>query len=71
MWREAAILGVVWTHGWDAAARSRDDCGRAALVEKRATERGAARAMFLKANIVNVKEGYLNGRQEMKGMEDS
>ena len=52
MWKEAARRGV-WVHaGSTAAGRTRDDCGRMALADRRAAERGVARAMFLRPSIL-------------------
>lgn len=44
-------IGAAHAAGWKAC-RS-DDCGRTALVEKRAADRGALRARFLRDIIVN------------------
>ena len=36
-----------------ATGLKRDDCGRSAFAERRAAERGALRAMFLMANMMD------------------
>jgi len=51
IWKAAVRRGIGAAHGWNAAA-GRNDCGRTALVEKRAAERGALRARVRRESIV-------------------
>jgi hypothetical protein len=51
MWKEAVRREIGAVHAGWKAARS-DDCGRTALVERRAADRGAVRARFRRASIV-------------------
>ena len=45
MWKEAVRRGIGAAHaGWKADVCRSDDCGRTALVENRAADRGALRA---------------------------
>jgi hypothetical protein len=66
MWKEAVSLGTDCLHtGWKAAVcLNREGCGRIALVEKRAAERGAERARFRRANIADRREGILMNETE-------
>jgi len=51
--KAAVSLGTAGHAGWKAAVwRKRVGCGRAALVEMRAAERGAVRARFRRASMV-------------------
>lgn len=62
MWNEAARRGADWDHdGWKAAVLSRDGCGRIAFVEKRAADRGAERARFLRAYMAGVEDCVTGG----------
>lgn len=54
-------IGAAHAAGWKAC-RS-DDCGRTALVEKRAADRGALRARFLRDIIVNKKGIWIWGTE--------
>jgi hypothetical protein len=55
-WKEAVSLGTDAVHaGWKAAVlRRTEDCARTALIERRAADRGAARARFRRASILYV-----------------
>jgi hypothetical protein len=58
MWKEAVSLGTAAQDGWKAAVwRNIDDCGRTALVERRAAERGALRARFRRPSMLRVVSG--------------
>lgn len=51
-WKEAVSLGTEAHDGWNAAVwRNTEDCGRMALVERRAAERGALRARFRRPSM--------------------
>lgn len=53
MWNEAVSLGIDVAHaGWNAVVgRSRAGVGRAALVVRRAADRGALRARVFRASM--------------------
>jgi hypothetical protein len=58
-WKAAVSLGTAAAHdGWNVAVwQNTDDCGRTALVERRAAARGAVRARFRRPSMVSVVEG--------------
>jgi hypothetical protein len=60
MWKAAVSLGA-WLHvGWKADTFvNAEGCGRTALVERRAMERGAVRARFRMANMMCGGKGVL------------
>jgi hypothetical protein len=62
-------LGTEAAHdGWKAAVwRNTDDCGRTALVEKRAAARGAVRAIFRRPSMVSIVQGVLFEMKIVKG----
>jgi hypothetical protein len=69
MWKDAVSRGTEAAHaGWKAAVWRRDGCGRIALVERRAAERGALRARFRRASIVYVSARKTSVRYENRQM---
>ena len=62
MWNEEVSLGVDCFHAdWKDVNRPIEGSGEAVLVERRATERGAERARFRRASILNVFQELIGG----------
>lgn len=62
-WNDAASLGAAGAHagGHATARRSSDDCGRVAVEDRRAADRGAARARFRRASMACGVDGADGG----------